>query len=185
MDVSSSTPINTQRLVLRWFTDGDVDDLYSYQGLESVARYLYRPAHTLDRSKEVIRDRVHATRWQEDADKLAFAICRPQREGLIGEVTLTLTSAHSRQAEIGWVLHPDHEGHGYATEAAKAAAELAFDVLDVHRLYARLDAENTGSTRICERLGMRKEAHLIDNELDQGRWGSEYIYAAFQHDLIR
>lgn len=54
----------------------------------------------------------------------------------------------------------------------------------MHRLYARLDVENTGSVRVCERLGMRREAHLVENDLDGDRWGSEYIYAALAADLL-
>lgn len=103
----------------------------------------------------------------------------------MGEVSLTLAGAHAGQAEIGWTLHPDFEGHGYATEAAASVAGLAFDVLGVHRLFARLDVENIGSIRVCERLGMRREAHLVENDLDGDRWGSEYVYAALVSDLKR
>jgi RimJ/RimL family protein N-acetyltransferase len=64
-------------------------------------------------------------------------------------------------------------------------AAAAFDDLAVHRIYARLDVENTGSARLCERLSMRREAHLVENDLDGDRWGSEYVYAALAHDLAR
>ena len=60
------------------------------------------------------------------------------------------------------------------------------DRLGVHRLFARLDVEGTASVRLCERLGMRREAHLVENDLDPERgWGSEYVYAALAHDLKR
>jgi RimJ/RimL family protein N-acetyltransferase len=83
-------------------------------------------------------------------------------------------------------MNPRHEKHGYATEAARALATVAFDELGAHRLFARLDVENLASVRLCERLGMRREAHLVENDLDpQGRWGSEFIYAALTGDLRR
>lgn len=44
MDIASLLPLTTSRLSLRLFTPGDADDLYAYQSLPSVARYLYRPA---------------------------------------------------------------------------------------------------------------------------------------------
>ncbi len=50
MDVASLLPLTTSRLTLRLFTPGDADDLYAYQSLPRVARYLYRPAHTRERS---------------------------------------------------------------------------------------------------------------------------------------
>lgn len=183
MDVASLLPMITSRLSLRLFTPGDVDDLYAYQSLPSVARYLYRPAHTRERSEQVAAERATHTTWRADGDKLALAVCLRDEPGVVGEVTLTLADARAAQAEIGWTLHPRHEGHGYATEAAAALATFAFDTLGVHRLYARLDVENTGSVRVCERLGMRREAHLVENDLDGDRWGSEYIYAALATDL--
>ncbi|SHH63249.1 GNAT family N-acetyltransferase [Streptomyces sp. 3214.6] len=183
MDVASLLPLTTARLSLRLFTPGDADDLYAYQSLPSVARYLYRPAHTRERSEQVAAERAAQTAWHADGDRLALAVCRRDEPGVLGEVSLALADARAAQAEIGWTLDPGHQGHGYATEAAAALAGFAFDTLGVHRLYARLDVENTGSVRVCERLGMRREAHLVENDLDGDRWGSEYIYAALSADL--
>lgn len=185
MDLVPLLPLTTERLSLRLFTPGDADDLYAYQSLPSVAKYLYRPAHTRERSEQVAAERAAQGAWRTDGDKVAVAVCLRDRPGVLGEVSLTLASAHAAQAEIGWTLDPRHEGHGYATEAAAALAALAFDTLHVHRLYARLDVENTGSVRVCERLGMRREAHLVENDLDGERWGSEYIYAALSDEIKR
>lgn len=183
MDVASLLPMTTNRLSLRLFTPSDVDDLFAYQSLPSVARYLYRPALTWERSEQLAAERATHRTWRDDGDKLALVICRRDEPGVLGEVTLKLADARAAQAEIGWTLDPRHEGHGFATEAAAALAAFAFDTLGVHRLYARLDVENTGSVGVCERLGMRREAHLVENDLDGDRWGSEYIYAALAADL--
>ncbi|MEV5569663.1 GNAT family N-acetyltransferase [Spirillospora sp. NPDC052269] len=183
LDIASLLPMTTSRLSLRLFTPGDADDLYAYQSLPSVARYLYRPAHTRERSEQVAAERAGQTAWSADGDGVSLAVCRRDEPGVLGEVSLKLADARAAQAEIGWTIAPGHQGHGYATEAAAALARLAFDTLGVHRLYARLDVENTGSVRVCERLGMRREAHLVENDLDGDRWGSEYIYAALSADL--
>lgn len=177
-----SLPFHTERLLLRPFTPDDVDDLYAYQGLPEVARYLYRPPLTREQCAQTLERRAAGTAWAEDGDALAFAVC-PVGEGkVVGEVTLKLASARARQAEIGWTVNPAYGGRGYATEAARATAELAFAELGVHRLFARLDVLNTGSVRVCERLGMRQEAHLVENDLDEERWGSEYVYATLARE---
>lgn len=179
-------PILTERLELRPFTAADVNDMYAYQGLAEVARFLYRPPRTRERCAELIADSGTATRWEADGDSATLAICQRDQPGVIGEVAVTLASAYARQIEIGWILHPRSEGRGYATEAARALAVMAFDELGAHRIYARLDTGNTASVRLCERLGMRREAHLIENDLEaEGRWGSEYVYAALSGDLLR
>lgn len=176
-------PLTTNRLVLRLFTADDLDDMYAYQGLPEVARFLYRPPRDRARCAEVIERIGQRTDWKEDGDSLTLAVCRRDAPGVIGEVMVSLSSAHAGQAEIGWVFHPAHGGRGYATEAALALRDLAFQQLDVHRLFARIDADNTASERICERLSMRREAHLIENDRDDRGWGSEYVYAILAREV--
>lgn len=185
MEAAPLLPLTTARLTLRLFTLADAEDLHAYQSLPEVARYLYRPPFTREQSQLTAAERSTHSAWGTDGDKLTLAICRRDEPGVLGNVGLTLTSAHAAQAEIGWILAPSHEGRGYATEAAAALAAFAFDRLGVHRVYARLDVENTGSARVCERLGMRREAHLVENDRDGERWGSEYIYGALAADLKR
>jgi RimJ/RimL family protein N-acetyltransferase len=169
--------VTTERLVLRSFTPDDLDDVYAYQRLDEVARYLLRPTLTREQCEQSLARRAVGTAWTEDGDDLVLAVCRADVPGVVGEVILKVASAHARQAEIGWIFNPAYGGRGYASEAARATASLAFDQLGVHRLFARLDALNTGSVRVCERLGMRREAHLIEHHLDGDRWGDEYVYA--------
>lgn len=174
---SRPIPISTDRLLLRLFTPGDVDDQYAYQRLDEVARYLYRPPRTREQCEAAIEQDASLPAWDKDGDSLTLAVCRHDEPGVVGEVVLTLTSHVARQAEIGWVFNPAVHGRGYATEAALALRDLAFEHFGVHRVFARLDTQNTASIRLCERLGMRREAHLVENDWTLGDWGSEYIYA--------
>ncbi|MFF2097148.1 GNAT family N-acetyltransferase [Streptomyces sp. NPDC058202] len=177
-----SLPVATERLTLRPFTPDDLDDLHAYQSLPDVARHLFRPPLTRDQCARSLTRRAAGTAWAEDGDDLVVAVCETDGTTVIGEIVLKLASAPARQAEIGWVFHPAYGGRGYATEAARATASLAFAELNVHRLFARLDVLNTGSVRVCERLGMRREAHFVENDLDGERWADEYVYAALARE---
>jgi len=92
---------------------------------------------------------------------------------IIGDVSLWLRSIEHRTGEVGWILHPDFSGHGYATESVHALLHLAFDRLGLHRVVARVDARNDASLRLAARLGMRQEAHLVANEWFKGEWTDE------------
>ena len=94
----------------------------------------------------------------------------------------TIASLDDRTAEIGWILAPGAQGHGYATEAARLLLALAFDELGLHRVYAELDPRNTGSVRICERLGMRHEAHHIEHMWLKGEWTDTGVYALLERE---
>jgi RimJ/RimL family protein N-acetyltransferase len=95
---------------------------------------------------------------------------------VIGTVNIVV-DPDNRQGEIGFIFHPDHQGHGYATEAARALIGDAFEHYGLHRVFARLEPRNAASARVLEKLGMRREAHLIENEWVKGEWQSEAVYA--------
>jgi RimJ/RimL family protein N-acetyltransferase len=101
---------------------------------------------------------------------------------LVGDLMLKWSSAEHRCGEIGYVFHPACSGRGYATEAAHRLLHLAFDDLGLHRVIARIDADNHSSARLASRLGMRQEAHLVQNEWFKGRWSDELGFAILEHE---
>ncbi|MFE1211601.1 GNAT family N-acetyltransferase [Streptomyces albidoflavus] len=176
-------PIRTERLVLRPLRMEDADALHAYHRREDVARYLYRPPLDREGCAKLIARSIDSPEWGTTGADLGLAVCL--RGQVIGETGLRLRSALAAQAEIGWVFAPEYAGHGYATEAARAVLAAAFGPLKVHRVYARLDADNKPSWRVCERLGMRREAYLVDSDVNPatGTWGSEYVYAMLAREF--
>lgn len=170
-------PITTPRLTLRPFTPADLDDLHAYESRPDVTRYLYWDPRDRDATRTFLDKKITRTELHDEGDALDLAITHPHTGALVGNCLLLWTSKAHRQGEIGYILNPAHHGHGYATEAAREMLRLGFDGLNLHRITGRLDARNTASARVLEKLGMRREAHLIDNEHVKGEWASELIYA--------
>ena len=96
---------------------------------------------------------------------------------MVGDFILHWQDDEQRQAELGYIIHPDHAGKGYATEAGRAMLRIAFEDLHMHRVFGRVEARHTASARVLEKLGMRKEAHFVENEFVKGEWQSELVYA--------
>ncbi|MEH1059276.1 GNAT family protein [Micromonospora sp. CPCC 206171] len=170
-------PLRTDRLDLRLFTADDFAALHGYQSRADVTRYLYFGPNDEAASREALARKRSRVALRAEGDVLNLALVLRQTGAVIGDVLLIWTSVAHRQGEIGYVLHPDHAGHGYATEAAREMLRLGFDELGLHRIVGRLDARNTASARVLERLGMRREAHLRENELVKGEWTDEAVYA--------
>jgi len=82
------------------------------------------------------------------------------------------------QAEIGWALHPDHQGQGYVTEAVTELLRICFEDLGLRRVTAVAFADNTPSLRVMDKLGMRREALFRRESLhrDLG-WVDSVVYA--------
>jgi RimJ/RimL family protein N-acetyltransferase len=171
-----SKPISTERLVLRPYEAGDLDALADLQARHDVTRYLYWSPRSRDEAAQSLEKKLASTRLASEGDVLSLAVTRRAGGPLIGDLTLVYRSVTHRQAEIGYLFHPDVQGQGLATEAARVLLTLAFEEMRCHRVMAQLDARNRASAALLERLGMRREAHLVENEWVKGEWTDEVIY---------
>jgi RimJ/RimL family protein N-acetyltransferase len=170
-------PVRTRRLLLRPLTVGDVDALLVYRSRPDVCRYVpFEPM-----TREVIKERL-ASQWAnteltDEGQALTLGVEMAGTSELAGDVVLFWHSRKHGGGEIGYVLHPDFSGHGYATEAAHALLRLGFDELGLHRIIARVDERNESSAKLARRLGMREEARLVRNEFFKGEWSTELDFA--------
>ncbi len=172
-----SYPIETERLRLRPYGPGDLDDLFAMHNHEDVVRYLYWGVQDREQVAAMLERRQTKNAREREGDSLILAVELPQTGRVIGDVLLHWTSEEHRQGEIGFVFHPDFHGRGYASEAAVVMLRLGFEELDLHRITGRCEAGNVASARLMERLGMRREAHFRENEFVKGRWDDELVFA--------
>jgi RimJ/RimL family protein N-acetyltransferase len=178
-----SGPLRTARLVLRPMTEEDVDDIHAYQSRADVCRYVPFEPRTRDEVAEKVARYSTALALNGDGDFWQLAIERASDRGrVIGDLYFTIKSAVNATGEIGWTLHPDFTGQGYMTEAASAILELAFARLGLHRVRAELDPRNDASMALCTRLGMREEAHFVEDLWFKGAWGDTVIYAILDRE---
>jgi RimJ/RimL family protein N-acetyltransferase len=175
-------PLETERLLLRPFAEGDLDALYAIHSRADVARYLYWRPRTRDEVRAVLGRKTRSAAIDAEGDTLSLAVVLKATIELIGDCNLTWLSREHRQGEIGFIFHPDHHGRGYATEAGHVLLRLAFDGLKLHRVIGRLEVRNAASARVLEKLGMRREAHLVENERVKGEWQSELVYAILDRE---
>lgn len=168
-------PITTDRLQLRPYTLDDLDDLYAIQSREDVNRFLYWNVRTREEVAEVLQQRTAMDALRQEGDILVLAV---DLDGtVIGDVNLSWHSVENQMGEFGFVFHPDHHGRGYAGEAAVEMLRLGFEDLHLHRIIGRADGRNTASARLMEKLGLRREAHFVQNEMVKGEWNDEIVYA--------
>lgn len=173
-------PIVTDRLTLRLFTMDDLEDVWAYMRLPEVGRHMLWAARDRDDSREALERMVAETGLEKDGDYLTLAATL--NDAVLGHVELGLVSAEHQQGEVGYVFHPDHQGKGFATEAAREMLRLGFAEMNLHRIIGRCSARNTASAKLLRRLGMRKEAHFIDCRKVNGEWREELVFAILKRD---
>lgn len=166
-------PIRLKRVVLRPFVESDFDAVLDMQSRPGLVRYLMWDVMDREAAGAFLARRLRQTVIDGDDTALVLAATIPPSDHVIGEFMLRLSSARHRQGEIGWLLHPGAQGHGYATEASRELLRLGFEELGLHRIVADADPRNSRSIRMMERLGMRHEALYREAFCLKGEWVDE------------
>jgi ribosomal-protein-alanine N-acetyltransferase len=144
------TVYETERLIVRPLTDDDADALYDLHRRDEVMRWLDRTLSTgpADELARLARWRV----WETDGFGF-FGIVLRETGALVG-VQVLKPFDDLPHIDLGWRLHPDHQGRGYATESARGAIAYAFGPLGLDELAATTLPDNVKSRAVMERLGM-------------------------------
>ncbi|WP_441250879.1 GNAT family N-acetyltransferase [Kitasatospora sp. McL0602] len=171
------------RLAIREFhhTPEDIDALHAVFGDPETARYLPFEA----RDRETCADQIAL--YVEEAEHLPRTVHRlavtlladgePEYAVPIGTAALGVEG--DRAASVGYALRRDTWGNGYAGELTALLCDFAFGTLGLHRLVARVDPENTASSRVLTRAGFQLEGRIRDELHLRGRW-----YDALQYSLL-
>ena len=169
--------LETKRLILRDFVWEDWHRVLEYQTNPLYLRY-YEWIGS-DRTPASVQEFVG---WfldhQKDQPRIKFqlAVILKSNAVLIGNCGIRMDKANAVQADIGYELDPNYWNQGYATEAAHAIVDFGFDRLGVHRIWANCVADNTGSAHVLEKLGMKLEGRLRENQYYKDRWWDTLIY---------
>lgn len=175
--LSPEYPIRTRRLRLSPLSVADLDEALRYRSRADVCRYLPFEPQSREQLHSRLTGDLARTDITAEGQALTLGVRRADTGVLIGDVVLFYRSRVHAGGELGYVFAPQAQGQGFATEASAAVLALAFDRLGLRRVIARLDARNDPSARLAERLGMRREAHLVQDELFKGEWSDTLIYA--------
>ena len=148
--------LETEQLVLRRFTAGDVDLLCDLDGDPEVMRFL--TGGTPTPREEIERDYLpHWLAYYDCGDRYGFwaAIERSTGAFLGWFHFRPLSDAPDDEPELGYRLRRSAWGRGYGTEGARALIRKGFAELGVRRVVASTAAANIGSRRVMEKAGMR------------------------------
>ncbi|MGO3209836.1 MULTISPECIES: GNAT family N-acetyltransferase [unclassified Brachybacterium] len=169
-------PLHTRRLILRPGLSEDAEKVWPWFRLPEVQEW----TTTLNTSLE-----DHQEWWDKTLgscvvgllDGRIIASGKLERQDAWSQADMK-DQAAGQQAEIGWVLDPAIHGRGFGTEFAGALLDLAIDGLGVRRVEASCFAENLGSRRVMEKIGLRLEGIFREESLHRsGRWLDGMSYA--------
>ena len=150
--MSACPTLETENLILRPFKDDDVDDYFGVLDSPEVRRWLHIP-ESLDRSDAWQQMAWFVGQWELRGTG-HWALEEKKSGQFVGRAGLHRPERHDWPGvEVGWLLHPDYWGRGYATEAGAAAVRYGFEDLQVDKLFSCILLENHRSQAVAKRLG--------------------------------
>ncbi|TQL02616.1 RimJ/RimL family protein N-acetyltransferase [Cellulomonas sp. SLBN-39] len=157
------------------FVPEDVDDVHAFASDPVVCEHTTWGPNTPDDTRAFVEQ---ACRPEPGTVLLAIV-----RDGhVIGSASVWTTSRSDRCGEMGYVLHRDHWGRGYATLVARALLRIGFDDLGLARVAATCAPANTASVRVLEKAGLQHEGHLRGDRLVRGARRDSLVLARLATD---
>jgi RimJ/RimL family protein N-acetyltransferase len=165
--------LQSHRLRLREFRDDDFEAVHAYASDPEVVRFLQWGPNSEENTRDFLK-RAQELAHVDPRVGYEFAVTLADTGKLIGGMGIHVEGSN---AMIGYCFSRPAWGQGYATEAAKLVVGFGFGSLGVHRIWADCDAENTGSIRVLEKLGMTREGHHRQDCRIRGEWRDTLVYA--------
>lgn len=175
-----SSTIQTERLLLRPHRESDADDVLSYASDPQWQRFL--PVPRPYTRQDAIEYLTTVSELDKDQHP-SWAVCL--EDAVIGGVNLRFFHDH-RIAEAGYGLAPSHWGKGMTTEVMRKVCTSAFDTYpQLQRIRARAIAENIGSRRVMQKLGMVLEGVMRRDRLFFDELRDEAVYGVLRDEWTR
>ena len=182
--VNSQSMIETARLVLRPFTEEDLDIIHALYSDPEIMRYAPFDTMTQDQCREHL-ERIIAEWEKENPVNREYAVILKSEQNKIGRAHI-LIDAETDSAMIGGLLLKPYWGNRYAREMALAMIGYSFDVLQVHRVTGLCNPDNIASWKMMENCGMRREAHFRKKcryvKNGEAHWEDELSYAILREE---
>jgi [ribosomal protein S5]-alanine N-acetyltransferase len=179
-----SVELESERLLFRKFNQEDF--LIVFDWLGNIENMKFRRGEP--RNESETRDYLEWAITNAETDEcrnFEFAVVLKTKNELIGSASLMNVPD---DPEIGWTLHRNYWRQGYGTEIGKTMLKLGFDILGLRRIIAGCNARNQASYRIMEKIGMRREAHLIKAQLGglalNHEWCDRFKYAILSDEYV-
>ena len=156
--------LETERLILRWFREDDLADLYRMTSDPEVMRFL-GDGKPVD---EMLTWRHMATymgHWYYRGFGI-WAVEEKSSHRVVGRIGF-MDPFGWPGFELGWTLARDSWGNGYATEGARRALEYAFTEMNRDHVISLIAPENVASIKVAERLGEKVEGktNVVDRDV--------------------
>jgi len=174
-------PDSSVSVRLRQLRDTDLESVHGLLSDWNVVRYMLLPHCT---SKEESQKSLEGMIAESPGGAWMSVVraIEDQNSGDVIGICGIVVLDGSEQGEIWYLVRPDCWRRGVATESARALLEIGFSEMNLHRMFATCLPENPASSRILEKIGMRREGNQLKNLKIHGIWHDSSLYAILREE---
>lgn len=187
LNFSPFPQIITNKLCLRKISLEDVNEVLFFRSDEEVMKYLDRPK---------AKDKDEATKWiekileaEQKNESVNWAISLKDTTKMIGNICFWSIVKEHYRAEIGYTLHPQHQGKGIMQEALEAVLDYGFSTMQLHSVEAKINPHNTASKKLLERNHFEREAYFKEDYYFDGKFLDTAVYSllasSFRKNILK
>lgn len=174
LGITLQPTLTSSRLTLRPYSAADAAEVRRLAGDRRIADTTTSIPHPYPECAAEAWIALHPASFAARKE-VTFAVTVASGELLGTASLLDLSAAHAR-AELGYWIGFEFWGRGYCTEAVSRLVEFAQQDLDITRIIARCLARNTASARVMEKVGLKREWHLVKHTLKNGVYEDVLLY---------
>ena len=178
--------IHSERLLIRDHLQSDLEAMHTWASDPDLMKFLTWKTSSLAETKKLLDEAINEISLRK-RKKYFFAVVHKESHKIIGDIGFSIISGnkHGGLADSGFFFRKEFWGSGYATEAFKLLIEFAFIQINLHKVIAGCDAENTASEKVMIRSGLSKEGEFMKHFFHRGKWRDRLKYGLLKEDWIK
>jgi [ribosomal protein S5]-alanine N-acetyltransferase len=169
--------LRTDRLLLRQFTDSDLENVFKGLSHPDIIRYYGVSYQSLEATKAQMK---FFADLEKEGTGTWWAVCSLDNKTFYGGGGLNSFNREHKKAEVGFWLLSDHWGKGIMTEAMPLICAYGFNEMGIHRIEGIVETENTLCKKAMLKLNFHHEGTMRECEVKNGKFISLDIYAKFK-----
>lgn len=176
--------LQTDRLYFRQVSTNDINNIHELHSLPETDKF-----NTLGIPETIQVTETVINEWlvgQNAKPQISYIFCLDliDTKQFIGLIALNIGKPNYKTAEVWFKIHKDFWRKGYTTEALTKLIDFGFNDLALHRIEAGCAVENIASSKILEKVGMKREGMKRKKLPIRGEWKDNYFYAILDEDFF-
>jgi len=167
--------LQTMRLRLRRIEENDVNEIYFLRSDERLLQYLGRSPEKSIETAAIFISNIH--QQEKKGEGILWGISVHDNPKIIGTICYWRIVREHFRAEVGYLLHPEYQGHGYMHEAMEKVIDYGFNTMHLHSIEANVDPQNMASRKLLERNHFIKEGCFKENYFYEGKFLDTVVYS--------